>query len=177
MDQEENEVRAEQVTFNPRCAGNVLRYHTWPTLVKQTVADHTFHVLRIYYECWPGDFDKNDNLFAYILYHDMSEIATGDIPFPVKKDNPALKIIMDNLEKDHAEKMGRETGHVFSDTVKTRIKLCDLCEMYEFAVHEMKLGNKMAEPVRERVSRAIHSLAFGMPEYGAIFDYMNRINK
>lgn len=162
------------VRFNSRCAGNVLRYHTWPTIQKQTVADHTFHVLRIYHEVWPNDIDQD--VMSHILYHDMSEIATGDIPFPVKKKNSDLKKIMDRLEAEQAEAMGWDTGHEFDDKIRIRIKLCDLCEMYEFAVHERRLGNTLAREVQENVSRAIHEIAYQEPDYMAIFNYMHKVN-
>lgn len=167
-------INRDSVILNPRCAGSVLRYHTWPTIQKQTVADHTFHVLRIYSEVWPEDLLEYPGLVFHVLRHDMSEVATGDIPFPVKRDNPALKQEMDRLENNHAAAMGWSEEDL-PVRVKMRVKLCDLCEMYEFGRHELLLGNRFAQPIVEHVSRNIHEIAFGFPDFIPIFNYMNRI--
>lgn len=166
----------EHVRLNRRCAGNVIRYHTWPTHIKQTIADHTFHVLRIYYELWPEDFqDPTIRLMHYILYHDFAEIATGDIPYPVKMQNPELKIIMNKLEYQQLYDMNIDNIEL-PEIQKTRVKLCDLAEMYEFAHHERKLGNSMAEPICGRVFATIQTMAFAdLNNYQEIMDYLHKV--
>lgn len=166
----------EDVLFNRRCAGNVLRYHTWPTLQKQTVGDHTFHVIRIYMEVWPDDFRDCGVLLEYLIYHDMSEIATGDLPYPIKMKNPNLKSVMDQLERDHGYDMGR-SPILLEEPYKRRAKLADLAEMYEFGKHELRLGNKMAEPICNRIWATCQGMCYvdSDPHAKFIMDYLNKV--
>jgi len=48
-------ISRKSVLTNARFAGMVLRYHTWPTLQKQTVGDHTWQIFRIYWQILAKD--------------------------------------------------------------------------------------------------------------------------
>lgn len=139
-------IRAESVIQSARMAGQVRRYHTWQTLITQTVAEHSWQVARIYYDLFgevPG------NVASYIQWHDAGEIATGDIPFPVKSDHPMLKDTIDRLEENALREM--HAPHVeISSEEKLRVKLCDLLEMWEFGTQEVLMGNRFAEPIVAR---------------------------
>ena len=152
----------EDVLTNSRLAGQVERYHTWPTIRKQTVAEHTWQILRIYLELFGVDAD----VWKYILHHDSGEIRTGDLPFPLKSQNPDLKKIMDDLEDDALAAMGVGTIPLTSEQ-KWRIKVCDLLEMLEFGLQEMVLGNRLAEPIIKGTSSNLRQLCENMEMDGA----------
>lgn len=137
-------ITPERVRTDLRCAGSVKRYHTWPTITTQTVADHTFHVMRIFYECFPGHVGAVT--MHHILYHDMAEIKTGDLPYPIKRDNPTLKAELDVIDNEWYCEMNIVMPRLSVDE-KRCVKMADMLEMMEFAVHEMCLGNKFAEPI------------------------------
>lgn len=139
------------VTASLRFAGLVKRYHTWPVLREQTVAEHTWHVLRIY-----------DKLFGLpsvavvraIMYHDVGEIRTGDAPFPVKRDNPDLKAAYDRVEGKHrAELLGEDPELAVSKDELRMLKICDLVEMWEFGMEEYLKGNNLAIPIIDRTKQ------------------------
>lgn len=147
-------ITAEAIHKSKRVAGNVIRYHTWPTITNQTVADHTYHVMRIYHELFAGDpdFEWDDRNVAHILMHDMGEQKVGDLPYPVKKNDPILAervAIQEDLALGIQEWPSR--GMV-PDHQKNAIKICDLLEMAEYAQYEKNLGNRYAHIVYIRVT-------------------------
>ena len=64
------------------------RYHTWPIIGQQTIAEHCWQLMRIYM-CVVDKLDIH--MIRHIQFHDIGEHFTGDIPYPVKHDNPKLK--------------------------------------------------------------------------------------
>jgi 5'-deoxynucleotidase YfbR-like HD superfamily hydrolase len=139
------------ITMNLRFAGLVKRYHTWPVLREQTVAEHTWHVLRIY-----------DKLFGLpsvevvraIMYHDVGEVRTGDAPFPAKRDNPDLKKAYDRVESEHRLKLlGADPELAVSENDLRKLKICDLVEMWEFGMEEYLKGNNLAIPIIDRTKQ------------------------
>jgi 5'-deoxynucleotidase YfbR-like HD superfamily hydrolase len=138
-----------------RLAGQVLRYHTWPVHRQQSVGEHTWQVMRIYYHIW-GPLPSATT--TAILWHDAGELATGDPPFPFKAKNPSLKSIIDSCEEEAVENMGGNPRVALSVQEKRRVKTCDLLEMVEYGLHEYHLGNAFALPIITDVTLAIHNL-------------------
>lgn len=139
-------------TLLDRMNGEVRRYHTWHLNRQQTVADHTWHVMRIYVAL----FGLPDAPLLYeIMYHDY-EMLTGDLQHPIKSMVPELKAICDEAElavrrRCDCEPMGDPTGQDV-----WRIKLCDLLEMYEFATRELMSGNYgTGDAVRYRITEGL----------------------
>lgn len=137
----------DRVTKNPRMGGQVLRYHTWPVLRQQSNAEHTWQVMRIYYQIFGAPEPK---VTARLLFHDIGEIGAGDPPFPSKRDHPDLKTAHDRIEREAALRMGVKP-EVFDEdlgaTERLRIKICDLFEMWEFGLTELRMGNLFAMPI------------------------------
>lgn len=157
------------IVSSPRMAGGVLRYHTWPTLQQQTVADHTFHVLRIYMALWGS---PSSAVTEYIIRHDLGEIGTGDLPFPVKRENHKLKTIMDDLEGRTLESMGYDEAVVLDSDTLRRIKICDLLEMYEFGIIERSMGNRLATPIINDTFVGVLSLLSDDSERARVHTYL-----
>lgn len=154
---------------NQRFAGQVKRYHTWPTLQSQTNADHTWHVMRIYVQLFAGYIaGPHEAALGYIMYHDIGEIKTGDLPFPVKSENPFLKDTFDNLEDGARVGMGIYRMPAIDPNTKMRIKLCDLLEMWEFGQQEYAMGNTYAGPIIEDTGSMISKLAADMDAGGIL---------
>lgn len=153
-------IQNEDILTSPRMGGSVQRYHTWPTIQRQTVADHTFHVLRIY---WHLFGEVSPEACAYLIFHDVPEVVVGDPPHPIKLHNPPLKYIYDGLEDAALEDMiGEElamrvVGEV-TDLERVRMKMCDLLEMAEFAAVETMMGNRAAAPIFEKIDAALRGL-------------------
>ena len=136
---------------DPRMAGCVLRWHTWPHLREQTVADHTWQTMRMLLAIWPL---APQEMLVYVLGHDAGEIATGDMPYPVKKNNPALKREADRIEKEARLAMcipwGFPPSRPIPEPWMVIFKLAEFMEMWEDGHHELMLGNRFAAPVVTR---------------------------
>lgn len=140
-----------------RHAGGVKRYHTWPTTQTQTVADHTYHVIRIYSEIFgPPSWD----VLHYLIYHDSPEVVSGDPPFPIKRDNPDLKAAYDKLDdKFYEEMFGGNPAEHLSHVERVRAKVADLLEMWEFGMVDLRMGNTYADLIVTRTLAGALSLA------------------
>ena len=136
-----------------RFAGMVQRYHTWPTIKQQSVGEHSWQMMRIWYAIWgkmPPDVS------SYILWHDAGELVTGDPPFPFKSKNTELKALFDIQENAAVRDMGGEVTPLSSYQL-VLVKVCDILEMWEFGLVELKMGNVLAQPIIEDTRNAVES--------------------
>lgn len=141
------------VTNSTRFALEVKRYHTWPTIRTQTVGEHTAQIMRIYWEIFG---EPSPAVWAEILWHDITEQWTGDIPFPMKTRYPTLKSSLSEIEKDARAAMQIPTAGVAANAAdRARIKICDLLEMWEFGHEELAMGNAYAEPITVDIQAAV----------------------
>lgn len=132
-------MKKNDVQQNTRLAGLVRRYHTWPALHQQTVAEHTWQVMRLYFEIFGP---PSNDMWTFMLWHDVGEIQTGDIPYPVKRSHPNLKQIMDDLEIKALSSMNVELPTSLTHQEHARFKFCDLLDCAEHGQYEARLGNE-----------------------------------
>ncbi len=152
MTQRKTPAPEDVVRTDTRMAGQVARYHTWPTITTQNIAEHSWDVFRIVCAIWDP---KGEDLIPatvcrHIAFHDCGELRTGDLPYPIKRIYPPLKQMMDELEEESLRDQ-RLVVPAIDDTWKRRIKMAHTVEMLEFALHEMTLGNKYAAFVAQRM--------------------------
>lgn len=161
----------DNIRADLRLAGEVTRFHTWPHNRQQSVGEHSWQLARIYL-CVVLEPKLEDLVF--IQFHDVGEHHTGDIPYPVKVDNPVLKHEMDRLEDEAILKMvevwdpwtGTDDGslsNIEADS-KALIKLCEFIEMWEYAAHELLRGNRLAMLVYQRCYEGIVERIKKMPD-------------
>lgn len=134
------------MNLDPRRAGQVKRYHTWPTIQQQSVAEHTFHVQRIYTSITTPQLAT----LLYIQQHDLGEIAAGDPPYPVKAQNPGLKKEITEIEDLALKSMSVAWRMPLANPDGYQIalaKIADLIEMAEFGLDEVALGSLFGWPV------------------------------
>ena len=86
----------------------------------------------------------SEQVFEYILYHDIEEIQTGDIPFGAKCRE--MSILLEESE-EKARKDLRIKKPSIHEKDRVRVKICDLLEMFEFGVEEVVRGNLLATPI------------------------------
>jgi hypothetical protein len=133
----------DQMMSSRRLAGGIRRYHAWPVVQSQTVAEHTWQVMRVYHELFGS---PPAEVWEAILWHDVLEMHTGDIPFQVKQRYPGVKKALDEAEVHAAREMGVVWPEI-TQVQRKSIKLCDILEMWEFGKQEMAMGNKLAGPI------------------------------
>jgi hypothetical protein len=152
----------EDVYANARFAGLVDRYHTWPVNRGQTNGEHTWQVMRIWYQIF-GPLTTEESTAA--IWHDGGELYTGDLPGMIKAEAPALKPVLDRLERQQVEDMGGP-NRTFNPTERTllRLKVCDLIDVLEFGRLECLQGNRLAEPI----------VKFALDKLGVIYGKLSR---
>jgi 5'-deoxynucleotidase YfbR-like HD superfamily hydrolase len=141
---------------DPRAGGEVRRYHTWAVHHQQTVAEHTWQIMRIMLTIWPN---AHRNVIVWALVHDMGEMA-GDIQYPFKLLFTQLGEGSEKAEAHVRARMNEKLGapyitHPLSKFEKTVFKLCDNLEMWEFGMREVNMGNLYAKIIVQRMAGAV----------------------
>jgi len=151
------EMNRKQVYRSKYLAGQVIRYHTWPTLRNQNVAEHCWHVATIYVEMF--GMPRAEVLY-FCLHHDSGEMWAGDIPFTGKDRIPGLRQAINASEAQGLEVLGITLPEL-SEEERRRCKICDLLEMHQFGMQEYRMGNKLALPIAEDTLNAAYAVATG----------------
>lgn len=145
-------VTREEVHQSRFLAGQVRRWHTWPTLNKPSVAEHQCRVTQIYCEIW--GLPRAEVLY-YCLHHDMGEQFAGDVPFGGKHRVDGYGDAVNEAEKLGLKQQGIELPEI-SEVEFQRFKIADILEMYEFSAYEFSMGNKFARvPMNDTVAVAL----------------------
>lgn len=137
-----------------RNAGDVIRYHTRKVINRQDVANHTWNVMRIYTERYGI---PRAEVYAHILYHDVAEVITGDIPFQIKRNMPQMKQASDAAEEYAMWKLGIDYSKL-TEQEAHQVKVCDLVEMHEYARAEIAHGNTMAWDIVDNIETALEQM-------------------
>lgn len=142
------------ITYDPRVAGEIRRYHTWSVLRDQSVGEHSWQIMRILLAVWPR---APRRLLIHAVIHDMPEMG-GDISYPFKVIFPDLKTLMNRVENYVAHeqmKNGRPAIVSVSPYEMLMFKICEWIEMWEYGLHEFNLGNRYAEIIVDRMTREL----------------------
>ncbi len=104
------------------------------------------------------------------LYHDASEILTGDLPTPVKYDNPAIKEAYKAVERVAADKLlsllPEDMQGEFSPYVREElepelllvVKAADKLSAHIKCLEEVKAGNSEFRLASEQTRRALEQM-------------------
>ena len=107
------------------------------------------------------------------LYHDASEILTGDMPTPIKYDNPAIRTAYKDVEAVAEHKLlnllPEELRGVYAPILTVEdpeidalVKAADKLSAYIQCVEELKAGNLEFREAAAQTRKALES--YGMPE-------------
>lgn len=149
--------------------------------INENLAEHSLEVGMIAHAlCVIGNkrFGKSlDSEKAAIIgmYHDVSEIITGDMPTPVKYYNPEIKAAYKDVEKKADDRMlsllpedlREEYQWVFNPPdeyayEKRLVKAADKISAYIKCIEEKKAGNSEFKSAEKSTKDAIHDM--GLPE-------------
>ena len=126
--------------------GHVLRYHTRPEIADgQNVAAHTWRAMVILQTLFP-DISKSGLL--HMMYHDVAEAETGDIPATTKWKYDDLSKLMLQIETEYEQKIG--IGPTIINVSQQEQEMCDIADKLELVFHCYRLmqqGNSLAEDV------------------------------
>ncbi len=111
------------------------------------------------------------------LYHDAAEILTGDLPTPVKYDNPAIKEAYKAVESVAADKLlsllPRELLGEFSPYVREElapdllaiVKAADKLSAHIKCLEELKAGNNEFKLASEQTRKALERMELSALDY------------
>ena len=113
------------------------------------------------------------------LYHDASEILTGDMPTPIKYDNPAIqhayKEVEAVAEKKLLHMLPEELQSVYAPIltpadaeVEKLVKAADKLSAYIKCVEELKAGNTEFREAAAQTRKALE--VYGVPEVDYFLD-------
>jgi 5'-deoxynucleotidase YfbR-like HD superfamily hydrolase len=148
----------DEIESDPRIAGQITRYHTWPRLRDQSVGEHSWQITRILLTVWPACPRR---MLVHATLHDVGEMA-GDIPYPGKRNDPVLKDRMDAAERAvhyrMTERWRLPSPAILSHYEEKVFKCIEYIEMWEYGLQEQNLGNKYGAVVSLRMIVAANAL-------------------
>lgn len=151
----------------------------------ENLSEHSLEVAMIAHAlCTIGNvrYDKNlnaDRAALIGLYHDSSEIITGDMPTPVKYYNPEIKDAYKQVEAiaeyKLLEKLPSDLRAVYEKIYKTDntpddkyirrlVKAADKLSAYIKCIEEEKAGNTEFSTARVSIGKTIDKLRLELPE-------------
>ena len=115
--------------------------------------------------CFSGQVDPGAVAVA-ALYHDASEILTGDMPTPIKYDNPDIQNAYKAVERVAEKKLlsmlppelqedYQEVITVSDPQVHALVKAADKLSAYLKCVEELKAGNTEFKKAKEQTYAAL----------------------
>ena len=159
-----------------RDASIVRRSHTLRILRERTVAEHSHGIcitlIRLYqaYGKMPSA-----NLLAAACCHDLSEVATGDIPANAKWENPPLKMVANTISRNYEEKHGLRFE--LTEEEKRNLAWADPLDFGLYALEEITSGNRYLVVPAGRIYFRMAGLQLGAVGEGGsgAFDITNRL--
>ena len=127
-------------------------------------------------EKFGSGIDPNEAAVAG-LYHDAPEILTGDLPTPVKYDNPGIKEAYKAVERVAADKLltmlPPELGEAFAPYVReelesellTVVKAADKLSAHIKCLEELKAGNDEFRLAAQQTRRALEDIDLPALDY------------
>ena len=137
------------------------------------VLAHALAVIRN--EVFGGHIDAGQ-VAVYALYHDATEIITGDMPTPIKYYNPEIKNSYKKVERVAADKLIsllpeslRETYRPVlyeqDEDIRRLVKAADKLSAYIKCIEELKAGNHEFKRAAEQTYRALADMRLPELDY------------
>lgn len=149
--------------------------------MKENVAEHSYHTALLAHllcsigrDVYGRELDP-DKAAARALFHDATEVFTGDIPTPVKHHNPAILSNFRDIERLAAERLLGTVppellgtyepfvkGQPQRDELGKYVKAADILDGYLKCVSELSAGNREFAAARRQFEERLSEL--NMPE-------------
>lgn len=134
-----------------RNGGETRRFHGWPVLRQQTVAEHSFHVAMILHTLYG---QSEPGLPAYLvtaaLCDDLAEWVTGDPPSPftvaMEKRMPGFRDNRKKVENEVLNSVALDWDQHLTDEDKRKLKFADYVDGAMYCIRERAMGNQLIGP-------------------------------
>lgn len=143
-----------------------------------TLLSHALAV--IHNEVFGGNADVSKTVL-YAVYHETSEVMTGDLPTPIKYYNNGIHGAYKELEKSACEKMSKMlpeklqaqiAPYILADEKSVEYKLvkaADRLSAYIKCLEELRSGNHEFSKAKKSIEEDLH--ARNMPEIEYFFEH------
>lgn len=132
-----------------RDAMAVQRAHTMRTIdPRPTVGEHTANAIAMalyLLQRFELTGIRERVVMLELLFHDVEEIYTGDIPAPVKTNNPGFRHTLTDVEVAWRRVNMPETP-ALTPPEHRLAKAADMLEFMAFCVQERQMGNRLIRP-------------------------------
>lgn len=166
------------------------RWSLMRNVMPENVAEHSFHVaLLTHMLCTIGNIEfgkqiDTNHAVTLALFHDATEVFTGDIPTPVKHHNPRILANFREIENIASERLVNmvppSLSSVYVPLLDSKssehpellkyVKAADLLDAYLKCVTELTAGNR--EFAEAKKQTMVKLQAYDMPEVEYFLKYL-----
>ncbi len=158
---------------------NIYRWGLMRNTKSENLSEHSLetayiaHALAIIKNnCFGGNVNA-ERVAVAAIFHDTSEIITGDMPTPVKYYNPQIKSVYKEIERQAQQTltdmlpnyMRGDIVDIYNDDdleIKQIVKAADKISAYIKCVEELNMGNREFETASKTIEKAIKDM--NLPE-------------
>lgn len=134
-----------------REGGQTKRCHTMNYHGHYDVAQHSFNMLSMLFLLHTTT-PPSQELIKAVLWHDIPERWTGDVPTTAKMADPELKRAMSRIEQEVLIKLGiRELFPILTREERNWLDALDLLELALWATEQEVMGNKTIVNMKEQI--------------------------
>ena len=167
----------------------IRRWGLMKSVADENIAEHSAQVAQIAHAIaliknkkFGGDLDVN-KIATIALYHETSEVLTGDLPTPIKYYNSAIRNSYKDIEHTANQKLLSMLPEEFRedyekiveidvDSYEHKIvKAADKLSAYIKAVEEMQSGNREFAMAEKTLKKEVDAYAEQMPEFALFCEY------
>ncbi|TMW73442.1 5'-deoxynucleotidase [Alteribacter natronophilus] len=159
------------------------RWSLMRNVMKENVAEHSFHVSLITHTLCTianhvyGKEIDTEKAVTHSLFHDVTEVITGDIPTPVKHHNSDMLKNFRDIEALAAEKLASKApgelkdvyssliGHKGDEAIASYIKAADLLDAYLKCTSELLAGNREFAVAKNQIQENLDRLDMEEVDY------------
>lgn len=148
-----------------REAANVQRCHTIQYDGSYDIAKHSYNALNLLLILFPETIPPSLSLIKAVLWHDIPERWTGDVPSPAKWSSPILKNALQSIEARIFKKL--ELNKCFENLTKnekTWLRGVDLLELYLWVIEQLEGGNRLVFGIKRRIDNVFRTEPESFPK-------------
>ncbi|MDF2686316.1 MAG: metal dependent phosphohydrolase [Clostridia bacterium] len=140
------------------------------------------HALAVIAQNRLGNTEVNPEKAALIaLYHDATEIITGDMPTPIKYHNDEIKKCYNIIEKQTSEsllnKLPEDLKHIYKKIFNAEdteewiyVKAADTLSAYIKCIEEIKVGNNEFRSAMNTIKIKLENIKISVPALTIFMD-------
>ena len=167
----------------------IRRWGLMRSVNEENIAEHSLqvahiaHALAIIKNKKFGGCVNPDRIATIALYHETSEVITGDLPTPIKYYNSEIRNSYKDIERAANKRLIDTLPEEFRDDYyeiiepdaesyeQKIVKAADKIAAYVKAVEEMQLGNREFAMAQETLEKDVLKCAEEMPEVALFCEY------